>query len=549
MVFDDDVFISYAHLDNQALSEGSEGWVSGFADALAKRLGEVLGKPPRIWRDPKLQGNDQFGDELTARYQHAAALVSVFTPRYVASDWCQRELSGFWQAAGRSGGVLLGHKARVFKVVKTPVDLGHQPEQVRPLLGYEFYRLQPGNGRPLEFNKVYGAEAERDFWVRLNDLAYDLADMLQLLALPPASAQPARPAAYLAMPTAELRDAHDALRRELLRQGWRALPEVALPLVAAEAEALVRAQLAECVLSVHLVGATAGVVPEGGDESLPALQARLAAERARAGGLARLVWLAADVGSGSDERQQQLLQTLRNDPMPGPGSDLLQTAFEALKTEVVQRMQAAQAQADSAARAEAEAQAVAQAQAQAQARARAEAQADAEASARSAAQAHAQPTSAASPLTPSAAPDAAALTASAAPARVYLVCSAADQAAVQPLHTHLFGLGLEVALPLFEGDEAQLRELNDSELRDCDGLLVYYGDGGELWLRQKLAELRRLPALGRRQPLRASAICMAPPQTPAKQRLLTREAPLIAMGSGFAPEALAGFVAALQGPG
>jgi hypothetical protein len=150
----DDVFISYAHLDNQALSAGGEGWVSEFHEALAKRLGEVCGRAPRIWRDPKLQGNDVFADELDARYREAAVLVSVVTPRYLNSDWCLRELKGFWQAAAAGGGAVLGHKARVFKVVKTPVDPAKLPEPVKPLLGYEFFRVQPGSGRPREFNKV-----------------------------------------------------------------------------------------------------------------------------------------------------------------------------------------------------------------------------------------------------------------------------------------------------------------------------------------------------------------------------------------------------------
>jgi hypothetical protein len=403
---------------------------------------------------------------------------------------------------------VLGHKARVFKVVKTPVEPDRMPDPARPLLGYDFFKLQPGNGRPLEFNKVYGAEAERDFWVRLNDLAYDIADLLKQLEQAESGAGSAPPAAYLATVTSDLRVPHDALRRELLRQGWRVLPTVELPLVAAEAEALVRAQMAEALLSVHLLGATGGLVPEGSDESMQALQARIAAERARSGarandhthdhgqGLARLLWLAPDADS-AEARQRALLDALRDDPIPAPGSDLLKTSFEALKTEVVRRMQAAQ-----------------------------------DALAARAAQATA-------------------LTAQAAggqPTRIYLVCSADDESAVQPLQEHLFGLGFEVVLPLFEGDESQLRELNDTELRDCDGLLVYYGAGGELWLRQKLAELRRLPALGRHAPLRASGICIAPPATPAKQRLLTREAPLIAMTDCFAPAALQAFVTALQGP-
>jgi hypothetical protein len=497
MPFRDDVFISYAHLDNQPLTANSEGWVSTFADALTKRLGEVLGKAPSIWRDPKLRGNDVFGDELAVRYQHAAALVSVFTPRYLASDWCQREFNGFWQAAAESGGAVLGHKARVFKVVKTPVEPDRIPNPARPLLGYDFFRLQPGNGRPLEFNKVYGAEAERDFWVRLNDLAYDLANVLKLLDHPdPITGLPPL-TAYVATVTADLREQHDALRRELLRQGWRVLPEVELPLVSAQVDALVRMQMNEAVMSIHLMGATSGVVPEGGSESMQALQARIAAERAREvgqAGFARLVWIAPGADA-ADERQQGVLDALRNEPMPAPGSDLLKTGFEELKTDVVARLQAVQA-------------------------------------AHAASQARAPAPTSGGPA-----------------ARIYLVCSADDGAAVEPLQAHLYSLGFDVVLPLFEGDETQLRELNDTELRDCDGLLVYYGAGSELWLRQKLAELRRLPALGRRTPPRATAICMAPPATAAKQRLLTREAPLIAMTTGFAPEQLQAFLAAMQEQG
>ena len=59
MKFDGDAFISYAHLDNQELVEGGRGWVANLHRALEIR-GQLLGKTPHIWRDPKLQGNDDF---------------------------------------------------------------------------------------------------------------------------------------------------------------------------------------------------------------------------------------------------------------------------------------------------------------------------------------------------------------------------------------------------------------------------------------------------------------------------------------------------------
>jgi TIR domain-containing protein len=487
MPFDTDVFISYAHLDNQPLTAGSQGWVSEFHEALCKRLGEVLGKPPKIWRDPKLQGNDVFADELAQRYEHAAVLVSVITPRYIESDWCRRELTGFWQAAEDTGGAVVGSKARVFKAVKTPVDPERMPAQVQPLLGYEFYRLQPGSGRPLEFNKVYGSDAERDFWVRLNDLAYDLADLLKRLEQTGTVSAADKPVAYVAITTSDLQSQHDGLRRELLRHGYGVLPDRELPLLAPQLEQSVAQQLQQCPVAIHLVGAAYGVVPEGAVESMPALQARLAAERARAGGLVRLVWIAPGTAS-DDARQRAFIDALRDDPAPGRGSDLLETPFEELKSVALARLQAPE-----------------------------------------------QP----APATPAAAPGA--------PPRIYLVCDARDLDAVRPLQQHLFGQGFEVTLPAFEGEEAQLREDHETQLRDCDALLIYYGAGGELWLRQKLAELRRLPGLGRAAPLRAAAIIIAPPISPAKQRLMTRDALTITMPEGFTPAALQPFTAPLRG--
>ena len=99
MKFADDVFISYAHLDNQAVVEGQPGWISRFDRALKIRLGQLLGREPRIWRDPKLQGNDFFADTLVERLPEVAALVAVLSPRYANSDWCRREMSTFQAAA------------------------------------------------------------------------------------------------------------------------------------------------------------------------------------------------------------------------------------------------------------------------------------------------------------------------------------------------------------------------------------------------------------------------------------------------------------------
>src|SRR5271156_241153 len=172
MNFEKDAFISYAHLDNVELIEGSKGWITNLHRALEVRLAQLLGKQPLIWRDPKLNGNDVVGDVLVDRLRRVAALISVVSPRYVKSEWTRKELSEFSKAAEEQGGVRFHNKARIFKVLKTPVPLEMHPPELQSLLGYQFFKVDPDSGRVHELNEVFGSEAQRDFWLRLDDLAH-----------------------------------------------------------------------------------------------------------------------------------------------------------------------------------------------------------------------------------------------------------------------------------------------------------------------------------------------------------------------------------------
>ena len=158
-----DVFISYAHLDDQALSEGQRGWISQFHQILEVRLGQLLGEAPRIWRDPKLKGSDLFDDALVREFTDSKVLVSVMTPRYVKSEWCIRELEEFTKAAAQRGSEL-SDKSTVFKVVKTPVPPEELPSNLLSifshLLGFEFFDLDGETGRIREYDESFEAEAK-----------------------------------------------------------------------------------------------------------------------------------------------------------------------------------------------------------------------------------------------------------------------------------------------------------------------------------------------------------------------------------------------------
>ena len=493
-VFEHDFLISYAHLDDEALIEGEPGWVSRLHKLLEIRVGQLLGEKPKIWRDPKLQGNDYFADTILERLPKIGALVSVVSPRYVQSEWCTRELKEFCRASEKAGGLRIADKARVFKVVKTPVPPERYPEEIQPLLGYEFYVVDPQSGRPRELFQAYGADAERAFLTKLDDLAYDISRLLEMLRTNggPKPAE-SKGTVYLAETSFDLRDEREAIKRELVHNGYQVLPDQPLPLVASELNAVVRGQLARATLSVHLIGFNYGVVPEGATRSLVALQQELAAERSAAGGLARLLWMPPDL-QVEDERQRELVEYLQTSPGVHAGAELLQIPLEDLKAAVHLKL-TPPAPAKSGGEVKKAAQQV---------------------------------------------------------THVYLICDQQDLEASRPLEDFLFDQGFEVTLPLFDEDEAQARIDHEESLCSCDAVLLFYGEAGEPWLRRKLRELQKSAGLGRDKPLLARGIYVAAPVTPQKERLRTLEAMVLREpGAGFSAAAIAPFlaeIAASRGP-
>ena len=81
-----------------------------------------MGREAKIWRDEKLHGNDLLNEEIMARLKELAVLVSIVSSRYLQSEWCTREAREFCEHAERNGGLTVGSKLRVFKVIKTPVE-------------------------------------------------------------------------------------------------------------------------------------------------------------------------------------------------------------------------------------------------------------------------------------------------------------------------------------------------------------------------------------------------------------------------------------------
>ncbi len=118
--FDFDIFISYARADN-APEGDPDGWIAQLHLGIENWAFKITGKKPIIWRDRRLEGIDYFDERLDENLEKAALLVAVMSPPYLESEWCLKELNFFLETAQEQGPPRIGNKARVVKVIKTPL--------------------------------------------------------------------------------------------------------------------------------------------------------------------------------------------------------------------------------------------------------------------------------------------------------------------------------------------------------------------------------------------------------------------------------------------
>ncbi|MEM7351806.1 MAG: hypothetical protein AAF657_13495 [Acidobacteriota bacterium] len=496
MDFDNDVFISYAHIDDQSLVEGQKGWISNLHRALEIRVGQLLGKQPRIWRDPKLQGNDFFGDQLVDRLEKVGLVVSILSPRYARSEWCTKEVAEFFRASEKSGGFRVGNKSRVLKVIKTPLPLEEHPPELQETLGYEFFSVDPESGRPRELDQGLRSEEVKKYWAKLDDLAYDIAELLKTLEASEGAAAPPpadKGKVYLAETSFDLREQRDEVKRDLQRQGYTVVPDSQPPFVGPDFEDFVQQHLEGCRLSIHLVGKSYGLVPDGATESMVEIQTELAIRHGAGRDVfMQLLWIPPGQAV-EDERQSEFIERLQTDTRIHASGDLLEVPLVDFQTFMYRKLEPEEAE---------------------------------------------DPEEAHDDTDPGLEEDDL--------RRVYLICDQRDVDATLDLEDHLFDRGLEVIVPVFDDDETQARLDHEENLRECDAALFYYGEGHEMWLRRKQRELQKIFGLGRKKPLLAKAIYVAPPANPRKKRLRTREAMVLRQDEAFDPQIVEPFITAIE---
>lgn len=433
-----DVLITFAEKDNEPVKKTDISWVSQFKKFLDMMLIQVLGEQANIVL------KSEFDDFAAPGMKNAAVMVTILSKEFAQSGRCLDTVEAYYKETA-------GSKIdRVFKVMKSPLASQEQPPRLRDLLSYDMYQLDNETGQMKEYDDFFSLEAEKQYWMKMIDLVYDIHEALIVLRGDTKAEVKSiykLKTIYLAETGHDLSIQRNIIRRELQRHGYVVLPNHLLPLRNDELERVVRKDLEECSLSVHLIGSAYGEIPEGSDRSTLDIQNKLAAEhavikRSRKEEFSRLIWIAPNLRNAS-EKQKSFIESLRRDMEAQEGAEILQNPLEDFKNIMREELLASQNK----------------------------------------------------------------------PAEyvntgktIYLVHDKIDHQKVLPLVDVIQKSGFNVIFPAFEGDLMEVRKKHIENLRHFDGAIIFKGKVNDQWVRMKVLDLLKAPGFGRNKPIQGKAI-------------------------------------------
>ena len=264
-----DVFVSYAHADDEVPTGAERGWVTTLVGELQKVLRRKLGAAgARVWMDHRLAANQNVTEELLDQIRTSRTLLLVMSPGYQKSEWCQRELANYVARASARG-----KTQSVFPIEIEPVNREAWHPALKSLTPIKFWHHEPERAEPkLAGYPVPKPDEDSLYWDKVNSLAHLVKLRLEADSLADAAAR--KTAVVLAETTDDLDVSRQSLASALRQRG----DVVVLPVVdyprATEQDFLtsVRSDLKGAALFVQLMGRHIGRNAPGSARSFVSMQ-------------------------------------------------------------------------------------------------------------------------------------------------------------------------------------------------------------------------------------------------------------------------------------
>ncbi len=504
MDFNRDIIVLYSEADNQPIEGGLSGWVSSFYKFMDTLLSQITKGHPSL----RLTSDREFAPE---DLENTAAIVAIMSQNLTENTSLIKTINAFGERAKKKDELVIDGICRLFKVHKAPFDDDQFLPAFQEFLPYDFFMVDPMTGESIEFRRFFGADAERSYWMKLVDMAYDINHILNTIRRAESQRKSSAvgehserdKTVYLASTGVDMVIQRDVIRRELIRHGYRVLPNHTLPKEVKLLEHRVKEDLSKCRLSIHLVGEDYGYKPKGSDLSVVDIQNRVASKHtyqmaewneshSEKEPFSRLIWVSPDLNNVS-ERQKIFIEDLKSDAAALEEAEVLQITLQELKGIVreelvtggrfnTQREVSGYQPAD-----EAET----------------------------------------SPV-------------------IYLISDKDDLKHSKPLREYLTNRGFRVVSPSYEGDLIDIRYIHQENLRRCDASIIYFGEATEEWIKTKLKDLLKAPGFGRSKPLMAKAVYFDGKKKVDLGTYKKNNALILGNNGGFRPEHLSPFLERLR---
>jgi hypothetical protein len=341
--FENDVFISYSHVDNL----GEEVWVERFHQQLEVALARRVGRMGlvTIWRDKRLEGNQLFDNAIRTAIKKTAVFVAITSNGYLASDYCRQELGWFHEKAqAEPFGLQVGDRSRIYNVLLTGVPPKRWPPEYGRISGYRFHDGDadddPGEPTDPDLDRARYKQ-------QLSALAESMFKMLlafkeRMDADAPAPAEPPAmpgdgPAVFVAEVADSLRAVRKRLVAELTRKGVSVHSGVPPPYDAEGHQQRVSELTAQAALSVHLLDHFPGREIDGdAGRSYPQSQVEIVRGRSRP----QLIWVpkALEVSTVEDEEYGKFLAQLEHGERAGASYDFVRGTSPTLVPQVLEKL-------------------------------------------------------------------------------------------------------------------------------------------------------------------------------------------------------------------
>jgi len=318
--FEYDVFVSYAHHDN----EGDSPWVSRFVEHLKISLKQRLGAPVEVFFDTSsLQGHEHL-QALIQKAGASALFLPIVSPSYVLRDWTRHELAAFNR--------LPEADSRIFAIeILPPGERTASPPPLDTLIASPFWH-RPQQTIPMTIDPAIDRER---YLMKVADLAEKLrARLISLRGGPAPRPMPpephndaAAPTVLLGQVTGDLEVEAGLLRSYLEQFGIRVLPEADYSQGGVDFCAAFQADARRASVFVQLLGPWSERRPP----DLPDGYACQQYDMARAANLKTLLWCRPDL--------DETVRTTHRDARLFAAPELVSIGMAEFKTEVLRATQ------------------------------------------------------------------------------------------------------------------------------------------------------------------------------------------------------------------